>query len=166
MAMNEKTVKVYEWFAANQDIKPTVEDAAKALDMSRQAVGGCVLALLKPTVGAVVYDTKPGMGTKEIKFIKITEDGKTYDGELTENCLVVLNYLKENVGVKMTAADIAEVVGLGKKQVEGAVTALGREIVKTERPALVERVPATIEVEIPVKWVRVIGELPAETAAE
>lgn len=38
------------------------------------------------------------------------------------NTLAVLNYLKENHGKDMTAADIAEVLGLEKRQVDGIFT--------------------------------------------
>ena len=41
---------------------------------------------------------------------------------LSENSLKVLNYLKENQGVQMTAKDIADALGLGVKQVNGSVT--------------------------------------------
>lgn len=38
------------------------------------------------------------------------------------NTLAVLNYLKENNGKDMTAADVAEVLGLEKRQVDGIFT--------------------------------------------
>ena len=41
---------------------------------------------------------------------------------VSEKSLVVLNYLKENKGVQMTAADIAEALHLEKKSVDGIVT--------------------------------------------
>lgn len=60
---------------------------------------------------------------------------------ISENSLTVLNYLKENAGENMTAADIAEALGFEKKSVDGIVTA------GLQRKGLAERVPATIEVE-------------------
>lgn len=38
------------------------------------------------------------------------------------NTLAVLNYLKENHGKDMTAADVAEVLGLEKRQIDGIFT--------------------------------------------
>ena len=41
---------------------------------------------------------------------------------LSENSLKVLNYLKENQGVQMTAKDIADALGMTDKSVNGVVT--------------------------------------------
>ncbi len=41
---------------------------------------------------------------------------------MKENSRKVLNYLKENVGQDMTAADVAEALGLEKRQVDGIFT--------------------------------------------
>ena len=60
---------------------------------------------------------------------------------ISENSLNVLNYLKENAGENLTAADIAEALGLEKKQVDGIVTS------GLQKRGLTERIPATIEVE-------------------
>ena len=59
---------------------------------------------------------------------------------VSEKSLVVLNYLKENNGVKMTAADIAEALGMEKESVDGIVTS------GLQRKKLAERIPAQIEV--------------------
>ena len=60
---------------------------------------------------------------------------------LTEKSLVVLNYLKENAGENMTAADIAEALGMERKSVDGIVTS---GLIRNKNYA--ERVPAQIEV--------------------
>lgn len=60
---------------------------------------------------------------------------------ISENSLNVLNYLKANAGENLTAADIAEALGLEKKQVDGIVTS------GLQKRGLTERVPAVIEVE-------------------
>ena len=60
---------------------------------------------------------------------------------LTEKSLGVLNYLKENVGENMTAADIAEALGMERKSVDGIVTS---GLIRNKN--YVERVPAQIEV--------------------
>lgn len=60
---------------------------------------------------------------------------------VSEKSLVVLNYLKENQGVNMTAADIAEALGLEKKSVDGIVTS------GLQRKGYAERIPAEIQLE-------------------
>lgn len=58
---------------------------------------------------------------------------------LKENSLKVFNYVKENDGKNMTAADIAEGTGLEVRQVNGIVTSA------FQRKGLMERVPAEVE---------------------
>ena len=60
---------------------------------------------------------------------------------LKENSLKVFNYVKENDGKNMTAADIAEGTGLEVRQVNGIVTSA------FQRKGLMERVPAEIALE-------------------
>ena len=60
---------------------------------------------------------------------------------VSEKSLVVLDYLKANKGVQMTAADIAEALGLEKKSVDGIVTS------GLQRKGYAERIPAEIELE-------------------
>ena len=60
---------------------------------------------------------------------------------LKENSLKVFNYVKENDGKNMTAADIAEGTGLEVRQVNGIVTSA------FQRKGLMERIPAEIELE-------------------
>ena len=59
---------------------------------------------------------------------------------VSEKSLIVLNYLKENQGVNMTAADIAKALGMEKKSVDGIVTS------GLQRKGYAERIPAQIEV--------------------
>ena len=59
---------------------------------------------------------------------------------VSEKSLVVLNYLKDHQGENMTAADIAEALGMEKKSVDGVVTS------GLQRKGYAERIPAQIEV--------------------
>lgn len=59
---------------------------------------------------------------------------------VSEKALTVLNYLKEIGDTNVTAADIAEALGMEKKSVDGVVTS------GLQRKGLTERVPAKIEV--------------------
>ena len=60
---------------------------------------------------------------------------------VSENSLKVLNYLKENQGVNMTAADIAAALGLERKSVDGIVTS------GLQRKGYAERIPAEIQLD-------------------
>jgi len=60
---------------------------------------------------------------------------------MKENSKMVLNYLKEVNGQQVTAADVAEALGLEKRQVDGIFTSA------IQRKGLGVRTPAEIEVE-------------------
>lgn len=55
------------------------------------------------------------------------------------NTLMVFNYLKENPDATVTSADLAEILGLEKRQVDGIFTSA------IQRKELGERVPAEVE---------------------
>ena len=58
---------------------------------------------------------------------------------VSEKSLTVLNFLKEHDGENLTAADIAQALGMEKKSVDGVVTS------GLQRKGLTERIPAQIE---------------------
>lgn len=60
---------------------------------------------------------------------------------LKPNSKLVYDYVKENDGVNMTAADIAKATGLEVRSVNGIVTSA------FQKKGLMERVPAEIELE-------------------
>ena len=60
---------------------------------------------------------------------------------MKENSKLVLNYLKEVNGQQVTAADVAEALGLEKRQIDGIFTSA------IQRKGLGVRTPAEIEVE-------------------
>ena len=60
---------------------------------------------------------------------------------LKPNSKAVFEYVKENDGTEMTAADIAAATGLEVKQVNGIVTSA------FQKKGLMERVPAEIQLE-------------------
>lgn len=61
---------------------------------------------------------------------------------VSEKSLIVLNYLKENEDKNLTAADIAEALGMEKKTVDGVVTS---GLIRGKN--LAERIPAEAELE-------------------
>ena len=60
---------------------------------------------------------------------------------MKENSKKVLNYLKEMKGTDVTAADVADALGLEKRQVDGIFTSA------IQRKVLGVRVPAEVELE-------------------
>lgn len=60
---------------------------------------------------------------------------------MKENSKNVLNYLKDNAKVDLTAADVAEALGLEKRQVDGIFTSA------IQRKGLGVRVPAEMTLE-------------------
>ena len=60
---------------------------------------------------------------------------------MKENSKKVLNYLKEINGENVTAADVAEVLGLEKRQVDGIFTSA------IQRKGMGVRIPAEIQME-------------------
>jgi hypothetical protein len=60
---------------------------------------------------------------------------------MKENSVKVLNYLKEVNGTNVTAADVAETLGLEKRQVDGIFTSA------LQRKGYGVRIPAEIELE-------------------
>lgn len=71
---------------------------------------------------------------------------------MSEKTQSVLAYLKEIDGANVTAADIAEALGMEKKSVDGIVTS------GLQRKGLAERIPAEIELadgtHKPVKFIK------------
>ena len=76
---------------------------------------------------------------------------------MSENSAKILNYLKENHGAKITSADVAEALGLDKRQVDGAFTGL-------QRKELGERVEGTVTGTKEISFLSVVGA-PAQIGA-
>ena len=60
---------------------------------------------------------------------------------LKQNSIDVLNYLKRIHGTDVTAADVADALGLEKRQVDGIFTSA------IQRKGLGERIPAEVELD-------------------
>ena len=58
---------------------------------------------------------------------------------MSEKSRIVFDYLKANYGAQMTAADIADALGMEKKSVDGAFTA------SIQRKGLGERISVAVE---------------------
>ena len=57
---------------------------------------------------------------------------------MKENSIKVLNYLKQHNGEQLTAADVAEALGIAKRSVDGSFTSLQRKGLGVRTPAEVE----------------------------
>lgn len=144
MAISENVLKVYDYVKDHVGEKLSAADIAEAIDMDKKAVQGSFLALSRKGVGS--FAKKPGTKIGTVKFIEVTDDGKAFNGDLSENGALILKYLIDNEGEKMTVNDIADALNLELRKASGSVTALCKEVAKTERPALARRVEAKVEV--------------------
>lgn len=63
--------------------------------------------------------------------------------KMSENSVKLLTYLKENVGVKQTADEVAEATGLAKATITGAFTAFVKKGLGVREEA---QVPGTVDV--------------------
>lgn len=62
---------------------------------------------------------------------------------MKENSLRILNYLKEHNGEQMTSGDVAEALGLEKRQVDGSFTSFQKKGWGVRTPAEVELADGT-----------------------
>ena len=82
MAMSEKTQKVLNYLKEIGDTNVTSADIAEALDMEKRSVDGIVTSGLqrKGWAERKVAEIELEDGThKQVKFIKLTADGKNFD---------------------------------------------------------------------------------------
>lgn len=165
MAISENVIKVFEYVKAHNGEQPTAADVANGTGLPKKQVQGCFMTLRNKGVGHT-NNTKPGSKIDTIKFIEATDEGKAYDGELSEMGAAILDYLKKNDGEKITGNDIAEALNAESRKVIGAITALCKEVEKTGRPALARRVEAKIEVPAEIKYFTVENADIDLTAAE
>lgn len=69
---------------------------------------------------------------------------------MNENTRKILDYVIEHDGEDFTVADVAAALDMPVRGVNGSVTALGRST-KSHPDALIERIPAEIEVDGAIK---------------
>lgn len=151
MAISENVTKVFEYVVAHKDEKLSTEDVANALGLGKRTVQGAFLTLSNKGVGHT-KNTKSGTKVETVKFIELTEDGKTFDGDLSENGAIVLKFLRENADTKVTAKDISEALDIDARKISGIVNGLCKGSEKTGRPSLAQRVDAKIEIPCEVKY--------------
>lgn len=156
MAISENVLKVFDYVKAHNDDKPTAKDVAAGTGLTEKQVQGCFMTLRNKEIGHT-DNSKAGTKVDTIKFVEITDEGKSYDGELSEMGIAVLNFLKERADEKIMGKDIAEALGIDNRKVTGIITGLCKEVEKTGRPALARRVEAKIEVPTEVKYFTVVN---------
>lgn len=85
---SENSVKIYNYVKAAGDNNITATDIAEALGLSTQQVNGSVTSAFakKGLMERVPAEIKLPDGThKAVKFIKLTEAGKTWDPDAADN---------------------------------------------------------------------------------
>lgn len=144
MAISENVLKIYDYMKGHKGEKLTAAAIADAIGIDKKSVQGSFLTLKRKGVGE--FDKIPGTKVDTVKFVEVTDEGKAYDGDLSTNGALILDYLKANEGTKMTSKDIAEALNLEPRQASGSINGLTKTIAKTERPALARYVEAKVEV--------------------
>lgn len=80
MAMSENSVVVLEYLKSIGDADVTAQDVADALKLSSKSVNAIFTALQRKQIGSRVEAQVQIDGKyKDVKFLKLTDLGKTYD---------------------------------------------------------------------------------------
>ena len=143
MAMTENSAKVLNYLKG-VDGNVTSADVADALGMEKRAVDGCFTSLVKKGLGARVE--AEGLGTKDVSFLTITDDGVACDkSELSENAQKILAHLESIKGDNVTLDDVADAMDMDKRVINGAFNALVKK-------GYCARIAATVEAPVTVKY--------------
>jgi DNA-binding IclR family transcriptional regulator len=143
MAMTENSAKVLNYLKG-VDGNVTSADVAEALGMEKRAVDGCFTSLVKKGLGARVE--AEGLGTKDVSFLTITDDGVACDkSELSENAQKILAHLESIKGDNVTLDDVADAMDMDKRVINGAFNALVKK-------GYCARIAATVEAPVTVKY--------------
>ena len=148
--MSENSAKVLAYLKETHGQKLTADQIATALDMAKATINGVFTSFQKKGLG--VREVGTVTGTEEISFLKLTEEGKACDtSEMSENAQKIVAHLIANADANETLDDVAEALDLGKRTVNGAYNALVKK-------GLAERVKATIEAPVEVKYLVLTNE--------
>ncbi len=143
MAMTENSAKVLNYLKG-VDGNVTSADVADALGMEKRAVDGCFTSLVKKGLGVRVE--AEGLGTKDVSFLTITDEGVACDkSELSENAQKILAHLESIKGDNVTLDDVADAMDMDKRVINGAFNALVKK-------GFCARIAATVEAPVTVKY--------------
>lgn len=133
---SDNTVKAYEFLEANAGNAFTIAEVAAELGLTSAQVTGGLVSLAKKEV--VIRAEKTGKDKNGVeKTYKSFEMNPEYvvefvskqksDGRLSDNGVIVLQYLQANPTSELTHAELAEALGYKSIQVVGAATALEKK---------------------------------------
>ena len=143
MKMSENTCKVLEYLKSIHGSKQvTAADVAEATGLEKRTVDGVFTGLQKKGLGVRVE--AEGVGTADISFLSITEEGKAADvSEMSETVQKIMAFLKENTE-QVTLDTLSEGIDTPKRSVNGSFNALVKK-------GLCARTPVTVEAPVTVK---------------
>ena len=143
MKRSENTCKVLEYLKSIHGSKQvTAADVAEATGLEKRTVDGVFTGLQKKGLGVRVE--AEGVGTADISFLSITEEGKAADvSEMSETVQKIMAFLKENTE-QVTLDTLSEGIDTPKRSVNGSFNALVKK-------GLCARTPVTVEAPVTVK---------------
>lgn len=148
MAYSENTIKVYNYLKGFAGQTLTLEEIASKVGLPKASVQGSLMGLTRKGLG--YFDSITQTGTATVKFIELTDEGRTYEkDDLSEGAQKILDYLKAHDGEKFTYHDIAEALNMNGRQVNGLIRNMENCFKRPDQIALVCHIEA--KVEAPVK---------------
>ena len=123
MAMKENSVKLLEFLKANADKKMTAEEISAATGLAKATINGAFTSFQKKELG--IREKAMVKGTKDIKFLQVTETGKTADiSEMSDIAQAVIKHLIATDNAPATMYDVADAIGVDAKKVNGCFNSI------------------------------------------
>ena len=123
MAMKENSVKLLEFLKANADKKMTADEISKETGLAKATINGAFTSFQKKELG--IREKAMVKGTKDIKFLQVTEEGKTADiSEMSDIAQAVIKHLIATNNAPATMYDVAEAIGVDAKKVNGCFNSI------------------------------------------
>lgn len=149
MAISTNTINIINYLKGHANENLTSADIAEALGVAKATVNGAFTSLQKKGLGVRVDATING--AVPVKFLTVTEEGRTADiSEMGETVEKIMNYLS-NATDHVTLDDLAAGIGLEKRSVNGSFNALVKK-------GLCARSEATVEAPVAVKYLKLTEE--------
>ena len=123
MAMKENSVKLLEFLKANADKKMTADEISKETGLAKATINGAFTSFQKKELG--IREKAMVKGTKDIKFLQVTEEGKSADiSEMSDIAQAVIKHLIATNNAPATMYDVAEAIGVDAKKVNGCFNSI------------------------------------------
>ena len=152
--MSENSAKVLAYLKETHGEKKTADEIAEALGMAKATINGVFTSFQKKGLG--VREEATVTGSKEISFLKLTDEGKAIEDvtaeelKFSENAQKIITHL-QGTDADETLDDVAEALELGSRTVNGAFNSLVKK-------GFAERIKATVEAPVTVKYLVLTDE--------